>query len=82
MKIALNKLDAEDLEIQNFVKFKSKKRKLTGKQSVTQLLSRAENSDPNSKFANPDLNILSKLGFLDELISGIKTGKEASVFLG
>jgi len=82
MKIALNKLDAEDLEVQNFVKFKSKKRKLTGKQSVTQLVSRAENSDPNSKFANSDLNALSKMGFLDELISGIKTGKEASVFLG
>ena len=82
MKIALNKLDAEDLEVQNFVKFKSKKRKLTGKQSVTQLVARAENSDPNSKFANSDLNALSKMGFLDELISGIKTGKEASVFLG
>ena len=35
-----------------------------------------------SKFANSDLNALSKMGFLDELISGIKTGKEASVFLG
>lgn len=83
MKIALNKLDAEDLEVQNFVKFKSRKHRLTGKQSVTQLVSRAENSsDPNSKFANSDLNVLSKMGFLDELISGIKTGKEASVFLG
>jgi len=83
MKIVLNKLDAEDLEVQNFVKFRSKKRKLTGKQSVTQLVSRAENSsDPNSKFENSDLNELSKRGFLDELISGIKTGKEASVFLG
>ncbi len=83
MKITLNKLDAEDLEVQNFVKFRSKKHKLTGKQSVTQLVSHAENdSDPNSKFANPDLNKLSKMGFLDELISGIKTGKEASVFLG
>ena len=82
MKIALNKLDAEELEAQNFVKFKSKKRKLTGKQSVSQLVSRTENSDPNSKFANSDLNALSKMGFLDELISGIKTGKEASVFLG
>jgi RIO kinase 1 len=81
MKIALNKLDVEDLEAQNFVKLKSKKRKLTGKQSVTQLVSRAENSDPNLKFANSDLNTLSKMGFLDELISGIKTGKEASVFL-
>jgi RIO kinase 1 len=83
MKIPLNKLDAEDLDLQNFVKLKSKKHKLTGKQSVTQLVSRAEHaSDPNSKFANADLNQLSKMGFLDELISGIKTGKEASVFLG
>src|SRR5512139_4288429 len=83
MKISLNNLDAEDLEAQNFVKFKSKKHKLTGKQSVTQLVSRAENtSDPNSKFTNPDLNKLSRMGFLDELISGIKTGKEGSVFLG
>src|SRR5688500_17788710 len=83
MKIVLNKVDAEDLEVENFVKLRSKKHKLTGKQSVTQLVSRAENdSDPNSKFANADLNQLSKMGFLDELISGIKTGKEASVFLG
>jgi RIO kinase 1 len=81
MKIALNNLDAEDLEVQNFVKFKSKKHKLKGKQSVTQLVS--ENpSDPNSKFENSDLNALSKMGFLDKLISAIKTGKEASVFLG
>jgi len=83
MKIALNKLDAEDLDGQNFVKFRSKKHKLTGKQSVTQLVSGAEDSsDPNSKFANSDLNDLAKRGFLDDLISGIKTGKEASVFLG
>jgi len=83
MKIALNKLDAEDLDGQNFVKLRSKKHKLTGKQSVTQLVSGAEDSsDPNSKFANSDLNDLAKRGFLDDLISGIKTGKEASVFLG
>ena len=82
MKINLNKADIEDLEVQNFVKFKSKQRKLKDKQSVTQLVSRAENSDPNSKFENSDLNALSKMGFLDELIAGIKTGKEASVFLG
>jgi RIO kinase 1 len=81
MKIALNKLDAEDLEVQTFVKFKSKQHKLKGKQSVTQLVS-DNSSDPNSKFENPDLNQLSKMGFLDELIAGIKTGKEASVFLG
>ena len=82
MKITLNKFDTDELEVQDFVKIKSKKHKLTGKQSVTQLVSRAENSDPDSKFANSDLNQLSKMGFLDELVSGIKTGKEASVFLG
>lgn len=82
MKIALSKMDVEDLEVQNFVKFRSKKHRLTGKQTVTQLVSRAEDSDPNSKFENADLNALSKMGFLDELIAGIKTGKEASVFLG
>jgi RIO kinase 1 len=81
MKLPLNNLDAEELETQNFVKFKSKKHKLTGKQSVTQL--RMENpSNPTAKFANADLNALAKMGFLDALISGIKTGKEGSVFLG
>jgi RIO kinase 1 len=83
MKISLNKIDAEELEVQNFVKFRSKKHRLRGKQSVTQLVSRTENlSDPNSKFENSDLNTLAKMGFLDELLAGIKTGKEASVFLG
>jgi len=83
MKIGLNNIDLEEMEVQNFVKIKSsKKHKLKGKQSVTQLVSHAENADPNSKFENANLNDLSKMGFLDELISGIKTGKEASVFLG
>ena len=83
MKIPLNKIDPEDLEVQNFVKIRSKKHKLKGKQSVTQLVSRTENpADPDAKFENPDLNELSRLGFLEELIAGIKTGKEASVFLG
>ena len=83
MKIALNMVAEEDMDEQNFVKFKSKKRKLTGKQSVAQLVSRTENyADPDAKFENSDLNELSRMGLLDELISGIKTGKEASVFLG
>ncbi|MBK8617292.1 MAG: serine protein kinase RIO [Anaerolineales bacterium] len=83
MKIALNIMDEEDLEAQNFAKFKSKKHKLTGKQSISQLVSRTENyADPEAKFESSDLNELSKQGFLDKLISGIKTGKEASVFLG
>ena len=81
MKLPIHNLDTEEFDGQNFVKFKSKKHKLTGKQSVQQL--RAESaSDPNTKFTNADLNALSKMGFLDELIAGIKTGKEGSVFLG
>ena len=83
MKYSLSKLDAEELESQHFVKIKTRKHRLTGKQSVKQLISGDEhNPDPTTKFANPDLNKLSKMGFLDDLISGIKTGKEGSVFLG
>ena len=83
MKLPLNRLDEEDWEVQNFVKLKSKKHKLTGKQSVTQLVSRTENyADPDARFENTDLNELHHMDYLDELIAGIKTGKEASVFLG
>jgi len=82
MKIIFNQLDVEDLEVQKFLKFNSKKNVLKGKQSVRQLVSRTENPDPDSKFENADLNTLSRQGYLDELISGIKTGKEASVYLG
>ena len=83
MKYSLSKLDAEELESQLFVKIKTRKHRLTDKQSVKQLISGDEqNPDPAAKFANADLNKLSKMGFLDELISGIKTGKEGSVFLG
>lgn len=83
MKVALNKLDSENFEVEKFEKYRSKKRKLKGKQSVTQLISRVENlSDPDSKFENSDLNELYRLGFLDELLSDIKRGKEAAVYLG
>lgn len=81
MKITSADLDTESLETENFIKFKSKKNKLSGKQSVKQLR-RDDPIDPSSKFAHPDLNHFSKLGLLDELVTGIKTGKEASVYLG
>src|SRR5687768_6751340 len=83
MKINLNNLDREDFEGQKDEKNKSKKHKLKGKQSVKQLVSNPGNrSDPDSKFESHDLNELSRQGFLDELIADIKTGKEASVYLG
>jgi RIO kinase 1 len=86
MKIILSNFDLEnleDFEVHTFEKLKRKKHKLKGKQSINQLISKAENhSDPDSKFENSDLNELSRLGYLDELVTGIKTGKEASVYLG
>jgi len=83
MKINPNALDADELEAQSFVKIGSKKHKLKGRQTVTQLIASGEKAlNPNTKFENADLNQLSKMGLLDELISGIKTGKEGSVFLG
>ncbi len=83
MKISPNKFAAEEFEAQTFVKFKSKRHKVTGKQTVTQLVSTTFNkSDPEARFENVDLNELHHLDYLDELISGIKTGKEASVYLG
>ncbi len=81
MKTPSNKPDVEDLEADNFFKFKSKKHKLTGKQTIKQLISE-NHTDPNSKFESADLNAFAKMNLLDELICGIKTGKEASVFLG
>lgn len=83
MKITLSKFAAEDFNVQNFEKFSRKKQQLTGKQSVKQLVGRVESyADPDAKFENADLNTLSQSGWLDELLTGIKTGKEASVYLG
>ena len=83
MKVNLNNLDLEDSDEPEFEKHKSRLRKLKGKQTVTQLVAKTENpSDPDAKFESHDLNEFARLGFLDELISIIKTGKEASVYLG
>ena len=83
MKQSLNRFDVDELETENFIRFKSKKQRLTGRQSVTQLSAAPHNNaDPDARFANADLNELHQLDYLDELICGIKTGKEASVYLG
>lgn len=82
MKIPLNKLDPENVDEQNFVKFRSKKQRLTGKQTIKQMVSTERDPDPRAIFSNADLNQLFQMGFLDELIASIRTGKEASVYLG
>ena len=83
MKINLNNLDAEEADYEEFEKHKSRKRKLKGKQSVAQLVSKIEGPAASEvKFETFDLNELSRLGYLDELLTDIKSGKEASVYLG
>ena len=83
MKFDPDDLDPDNMEEENFVKFKTRKNKLTGKQSVSQLVSaRVNESNPDIRFEHADLNELHQMDFLDALISGIKTGKEASVYLG
>ena len=42
MKINPNALDADELETQNFIKIGSKKHKLKGRQTVTQLIAAAK----------------------------------------
>lgn len=80
MKIRLNNIEETEEENQGFEKFKSRKRKLTpGKRNVNQLVS--ENANGIS-FNRSDLEELRSNGSLDELISIIKSGKEASVYLG
>lgn len=83
MKLSLNRLDAEDPDGQEFTRHRSQKHRLAGRRSVNQLVSLEEHAaDPFAKFTTPDLNELCREGFLDELVAGIKTGKEAAVYLG
>ena len=82
MKFVLNKFDDEYFEEESYAKIKSKKRKLTDRQSVTRLVSTVSLADMDAPFENSDLNELHHMDCLDEVICGIKTGKEASVFLG
>ena len=82
MKILQNKLDLEDLEVEEFGKIRLKKDKLKGKQTVNQLVRDSHPDDPETRFNSSDLNDLVREGYLDDLIAVIKTGKEASVYLG
>ncbi len=83
MKIDLDRLDEDELVVEHFAKVKAKKGRLKGKQNVHQLLAQdADPDDPEAKFESEDLNGLVRDGYLDDLLSVIKTGKEASVYLG
>ena len=79
MKIKLQNIHELSEDNSSFEKFKSKKRKLYGKQNLNKLIS---SGDSDSMFTSSDLEDLRARGVINELISIVKTGKEASVFLG
>ena len=80
MKINLNSIEEVSEEIKSFEKFKSKKRKLSqGNRNISQLVSEDING---YSFKTSDLEELLIKGIIDELICKIKSGKEASVYLG
>ncbi len=80
LKITLNNIEDISEETTTFEKFKSRKRKLTpGKRNVNQLVTAGLNG---SVFNRADLEELRDKGILDEIICIIKSGKEASVYLG
>ena len=80
MKITLNNIEDVSEESDSFEKFKSKKRKLSqGNRNIHQLVSEDVNG---YSFKTSDLEQLLVKGIIDELICQIKSGKEASVYLG
>lgn len=77
MKITLDQI--EDVEENtSFEKFKSRKRKLTGSQNVNKLV----HDDGSNAFTKSDLEELRGRGLIEELLYVIKSGKEATVYLG
>lgn len=83
MKLIADNMDDDDPGSPEFVKIAGRRRALKGKQNVNRLvLDEADTPDPFTRFDHPDLNDLCRAGFLEELLAGIKTGKEASVYLG
>lgn len=80
MKITLNNIEDVSEESDSFEKFRSKKRKLSqGNRNISQLVSEDVNG---YSFKTSDLEQLLVKGIIDELICQIKSGKEASVYLG
>ncbi len=79
MKITLQHIEELSEKNNSFEKFKSRKRKLSAAQNIKKL---SADCGPNRLFNNEDLEELHRRGILDELVKIIKSGKEASVYLG
>ncbi|MEO6694550.1 MAG: RIO1 family regulatory kinase/ATPase [Ignavibacteria bacterium] len=77
MKITLEQIDVFEDDT-SFEKFKSRKRKLSGSQNINKLVS----GDGTNSFTASDLEDLRGRAIVDELLHVIKSGKEATVYLG
>lgn len=83
MRASFDDLDEEGLEVTRLEKIKVKRKKPADRQTVGQLAGqRAQEADDDVRFEHADLNELARMDHLDELIRVIKSGKEASVYLG
>ena len=91
MRFSTSKLDPDELaddftdalDERQFERIRKKSAKPRGKRALHELsTAQVDPSDPFARFDHPDLNTLGRMGYLDELHGGIKTGKEASVYLG
>ncbi|MEO8446510.1 MAG: serine protein kinase RIO, partial [bacterium] len=78
MKITLDYIEDAMEESETFQKFKSKKKKLSASKNVSKLVS----DDGSNSFTASDLEDFRDRGLLDELLHIIKSGKEATVYLG
>ncbi len=79
MKITLQNIHEVSESADTFEKFKSRKRKLSANKNINKLIS---DESTDYSFTTADLEELRGKGMLDELICIIKSGKEASVYLG
>ncbi|MEO8665321.1 MAG: RIO1 family regulatory kinase/ATPase [Ignavibacteria bacterium] len=79
MKITLQHIEELSEKDNSFEKFTSKKRKLSATQNVRKLISE---EGIEHGFNTADLEELRDRGILDDLVKIIKSGKEASVYLG
>jgi len=78
LKITLDNIEDAIEESGTFQKFKSKKKKLSASKNVSKLVS----DDGSNSFTASDLEDFRDRGLLDELLHIIKSGKEATVYLG
>ncbi|MGL4610081.1 MAG: RIO1 family regulatory kinase/ATPase [Trueperaceae bacterium] len=72
-----------DLEYHREIRHRKNRSKRRAHRSSKELyLKEEEKTSTESKFAHPDLQALHLRGYVDEILSELKSGKEATVYLG